>query len=302
MIEDSFSQYKDIPIFLGTSTGGIRETEEIYKDLVHKKIEYPLFQRHFFNKIVTDIKKRYGKAIGDHYTYSTACSSSGHSLLNAYRFIKNGVIDRALVVGVDTLSLTTMIGFDSLKLVSHTGTKPLTNGRDGLSLGEGGGVLFLQRGDDNNSNPEVVGCHSNSDGYHISSPDPEGTMQKECIEFTLKEAGLSPSDIDYINGHGTGTPMNDEVEIKSIKHFFGKSTPVSSLKSFIGHTLGASAVTEIAIVLAMLKKGKIYQVNDFTDPMDEMILTKTIDKNVNYFLKNSFGFGGNNFTVGIKVK
>ncbi|HOV13337.1 MAG TPA: beta-ketoacyl synthase N-terminal-like domain-containing protein [Spirochaetota bacterium] len=302
MVEKSFVKYKNIPIFIGTSTGGIRETEEVYRDLSEKKIKYPLFKRHFFNKMVTDVKSKYGDTIGEFYTFSTACSSSGHSLLQAYKFIKNGLIDRALVVGVDTLSLTTMIGFDSLKLVSHTGTKPLTTGRDGLSLGEGGGVLFLESGDETGVDSEIVGCHSNSDGYHISSPDPDGAMQRECVEKTLQEAGITPSDIDYINAHGTGTPMNDEVEIKTIKTFFNNKVIVSSLKSFIGHTLGASTACELAITLAMLKNNKIYQVKDFSDPMDEIVLTKTIQKDVKYFLKNSFGFGGNNFTVGIKVK
>lgn len=300
-IEPSIKKLKETPIFIGTSTGGIRETEKVYKDIYDCRVKYALFKRHFFNKMITDIKSKYKDLTGDYYTFSTACSSSGHSILQAYRFIKNGIINKAIVVGVDTLSLTTMIGFDSLKLVSHDGTKPLTTLRNGLSLGEGGGILLLESNPENQPIAEIVGCHSNSDGYHISSPAPDGLMQKECIKRTLEEANISYSDVDYINAHGTGTPMNDEIELNTIKSLFDK-TIVSSLKSFIGHTLGASTTTEIGILLASLRKNKIYQIENFSNPMDDkLVLTKTIDKEVKYFLKNSFGFGGNNFTVAIKM-
>ncbi|HPO50546.1 MAG TPA: hypothetical protein PLO89_09500, partial [Spirochaetota bacterium] len=118
---------------------------------------------------------------------------------------------------------------------------------------------------------------------------------------TLEEARIDIEEVDYISAHGTGTPMNDEVEMNTVASMFD-NVVVSSLKSFIGHTLGASTICEIGILLGMLKTGKIYQVKDFSDPMNEkLIISKTIDKKVKYFLKNSFGFGGNNFTVGIKM-
>ncbi|OHD10721.1 MAG: hypothetical protein A2086_11595 [Spirochaetes bacterium GWD1_27_9] len=302
IIDDKLINIDKIPLFLATSTGGIKETEKIYKELIDKKIQYPLFQNHFFNKTMDDIKTKYKNKFIDGYTFSTACSSSGHSILQAYKFIKNGIIDKALILGIDTLALTTMIGFDSLKLVSHTGTKPLTNQRDGLSLGEGGGLLFLESNPKDTPHAEITGCFSNSDGYHISSPDPEGEIQKQCILETLKESSVSIEDVDYINAHGTGTIMNDEVELKTIKSIFKNPIPVTSLKHFIGHTLGASTITEIAIAIAMLKNKKIYQPKSFCDPIDkDYIPLKTIQKDVKYFLKNSFGFGGNNFSILLKI-
>jgi 3-oxoacyl-[acyl-carrier-protein] synthase I len=301
-IEDKIKNFKSIPLFLATSTGGIKETEEVYKDVCGEKIIYPIFRRHFFNQTISDVKEKYKDKFSEVFTFSTACSSSGHSILQAFRFIREGIIDKAVIIGVDTISLTTMIGFDSLKLVSHTNTRPLTKSRDGLTLGEGGGIIILESYPGHSPDAEILGCSSNSDGYHISSPDPEGDTQKKLIKNVLTEALINQDKIDYINAHGTGTPMNDEVEMKAVKSVFPDGTTVTSLKSFIGHTLGASASAEIAITLEMLKKGKIYQPEDFTESMDEAYIpAKTIQKKVDYFLKNSFGFGGNNVSIVVKM-
>jgi 3-oxoacyl-[acyl-carrier-protein] synthase I len=301
-IEEKIKNYKSIPLFLATSTGGIKETEEVYKDIYEGKLVYPIFKRHFFNQTISDIKEKYKDKFSEIFTFSTACSSSGHSILQAFRFIREGIIDKAVIIGVDTISLTTMIGFDSLKLVSHTNTRPLTKSRDGLSLGEGGGILILEANPKEPPDAEILGCSSNSDGYHISSPDPEGETQKKLILDVLDEAEISPEKIDYINAHGTGTPMNDEIEMKAVRSVFPKGTTITSLKSFIGHTLGASASAEIAIALEMIKKGKIYQPEDFNGSMDEnYIPDKTIQKKVDYFIKNSFGFGGNNVSIIAKM-
>jgi len=302
LIEDKIKTISGASLYLATSTGGIKETEEIYKDVRSEKIVYPLFQRHFFNKTASDIKDAYKNKFSEVLTFSTACSSSGHSVLQAHNFIQNGLIEKAVIIGVDTLSLTTMVGFDSLKLVSHTGTKPLTNDRDGLSLGEGGGIIVLESNPENDPIGEVLGCSSNSDGYHISSPNPEGDSQKSCILDSISKSGLGIEDIGYISAHGTGTPMNDEIEMRAVKSIFPEGVTVTSLKSFIGHTLGASAVTEMAIVLEMLSKNKIYQPKNFSNPIDEKYIpVRTIDKKVNYFLKNSFGFGGNNVSIVTKI-
>jgi 3-oxoacyl-[acyl-carrier-protein] synthase-1 len=299
-IENDIKDFKNITIFGSTSTGGIDETEDNYIKLVEKKTNYPLFERHFFNKIADDIKEKYKNINFESMTFSTACSSSGHSIMQAYNFIKNGIIDKAIILGVDILSYTTIIGFDSLKLVSITGTKPLCKNRDGLSLGEGGGILLLESNPKNNPIAEITGAHSNVDAYHISSPNPEGTQQKICMLEAMKQSGITDNEIDYINAHGTGTIINDEVEMKIIKETFKKQTPVTSLKAFIGHTLGASAITEIALALGMIKNNIIYQLK-IDEPMDaDYIPVDTVHKKVNYFLKNSFGFGGNNVSIVVK--
>jgi 3-oxoacyl-[acyl-carrier-protein] synthase I len=299
-IENDLTAHSSIPIFFSTSTGGIKETENIYEKFKDPAFNYPLFERHFFNKIINDIKDEYKDKFSEAFTFTTACSSSGHSILQAYKFIKNGLIDKALIIGVDCLALTTMIGFDSLKLVSHSGTKPLTMDRNGMSLGEGGGVIFLESNPSSQPEFEICGCASNSDGYHISSPDPEGKSQKECILKAIKESGINPCDIDYINAHGTGTLMNDEIELKVLKSIFSHDFIVTSLKSFIGHTLGASTVLEIVLSFLMLKNKKIFQPSGYSNPMEKFIPSKTINCKADYFLKNSFGFGGNNVSIVIK--
>lgn len=300
--DDFIAEHQNIPVFLSTSTGGIRETELQYKKLIEKRSDYSIFQNHFFNKTANDIRMRYPKGkIGDIITFSTACSSSGHAILQAYRMIKKGVIDYAILMGIDVISQTTMVGFDSLQLVSSSVSKPLTNARDGLTLGEGGGLLILQKEPVSAEDFEVAGVASGTDGYHITSPDPSGNNQRWCIKQAIASAGISLEDIEYVNAHGTGTPMNDKIELSVLEEVFQEKILVTSLKSYIGHTLGASTIDEIAICIEMLKEGFIYQPLNFTDRMNSIIPEKTVQKRIRYFLKNSFGFGGNNVSVVIKT-
>lgn len=298
LVKEYLAPYNNIPIFLATSTGGIKETEDNFLGLYNNSINYPLYERHFFSKIIEDINEKYNNRFEDAYTISTACSSSGHSIMQAFEFIKHGIIDKALIIGVDALSLTTMVGFDSLKLVSEKGTKPLSKQRDGLSLGEGGGILLLESNPHVEPIAEIIGCSTSTDGYHISSPDPQGTQQKISILKALNDCKLNQDSIDYINAHGTGTVINDQMEMDVIKSIFPKGVVTTSTKSFIGHTLGASAVAEVAITLGMIKEKTIYQPDNMGEPIDsDYIPAKTIKKEVKYFLKNSFGFGGNNVSM-----
>lgn len=301
LIKNDFIKCAPLDIFLATSTGGIRETEEHYYAITNNNEKYPLFKKHYLNCIADDIKKYYGNNINIMFTISTACSSSGQSLIKAYDLIKNGIIDNALIIGVDSLSFTTIKGFDSLKLVSHTRTKPLTVERDGLTLGEGGGIVFLQANPDKKPIAEIIGGYSSSDGYHISSPDPEGIGQFKCIKKAIEISEIKNEDIDFISAHGTGTVMNDEVELKVLKKIFNNKIPVVSLKGLIGHTLGASAILELSLVLRMIKDNAIYNKIDKYTPLDtDYVPASNINKKIKYFIKNSFGFGGNNTCIVLK--
>lgn len=302
LIEKKWINFAPIPLFLATSTGGIKETEETYNHLkLIKKKKDDLADKKYFYDFNSSIRKKYKDKISETYSISTACSASGHSIFHAYRLIKNGIIEKALVIGVDALGITPMFGFDSLKLVSPGGTNPLSKDRDGLSLGEGGAILLLESNPSNNPIAEITGISSNSDGYHITAPNPEGTQQKECIIKSLNESGINTEQIDYINAHGTGTPTNDEIEINAIKSIFTSNVIVTSLKGFIGHTVGSSAIIELAICMEMLKNKIIFQPENFRNPIDEKYIPlKTVEKNVKYFIKNSFGFGGNNVSMVIK--
>lgn len=301
--KDFIDSNDNIPVFLSSSTGGIRETESNYTDLINKTSSYSVFENHFFNKTSTDIRERYPEGkIGEIFTFSTACSSSGHAIYQATRLIRAGVINYAILLGIDIISKTTLIGFDSLQLVSDKASCPLTEQRNGLTLGEGAGILILENKPRTSNDFEIAGVGSGVDGYHITSPDPSGTNQRKCINNALNEAGISTGDVSYVNAHGTGTKMNDQVELSVLENMFGKSTYVTSLKSYIGHTLGASTITEISICIDMLKNGFIYQPEDFSNPISKLVPPKTVKaENINYFLKNSFGFGGNNVSVLIKT-
>ncbi|MCG8569575.1 MAG: hypothetical protein MJB14_05500 [Spirochaetes bacterium] len=291
---------KAFPLFFATSTGNIAETENVYQALKNQKSDFPLLNSHFFGQITKDIKNKY-PFISETITFSTACSSAGHALLQAFRFMQAGFIKKACILAVDVISLTTSIGFDSLRLVSPTGTKPLSKDRNGLSLGEGGGLIILESEPGTDPLAEVLSLSSNSDGYHISSPDPQGSSQKQCISNAIEQAGIQKEEIDYVNAHGTGTVMNDEIELKVLQSIFSHSFTISSLKSFIGHTLGASALIELALAIEMLKTQQIFQIKNFQNPMDsELIPANMIKKRVNYFIKNSFGFGGNNISMVVK--
>lgn len=299
-IYQDFKTLKNIPIFLASSTGGIRETELAYTHLDG----YPLFDKHFYDTVSHDIKVKYPN-IDTAMTFSTACSSSGHGMFHAFNLMKAGIIDKALVVGYDVLCWTTNVGFDSLKLVSHAGTKPMTKQRDGISLGDGGGIVLLETNPSKEPVAEILGVASNSDGYHISSPDPAGTAQTECIMSAINMSGIDKSEIGYICSHGTGTVMNDEIELNTVKNLFGgQNIKMTSLKSFIGHTMGASAVLELGMSILMLKNGKIYQPSniDGVESMDDDIIPlHTIETDTKIFMKNAFGFGGNNVSILCKV-
>lgn len=301
--KDFIDSSENIPVFLSSSTGGIRETELNYINLINKTSSYSVFENHFFNKTSTDIRNRYPEGkIGEIFTFSTACSSSGHAIYQAARLIRAGVINYAILLGIDIISKTTLIGFDSLQLVADKASCPLTEQRNGLTLGEGAGILILENKPRTTNDFEIAGVGSGVDGYHITSPDPSGANQRKCINDALNEAGISAGDVGYVNAHGTGTKMNDQIELSVLEDIFGKNTYVTSLKSYIGHTLGASTITEISICIDMLKNGFIYQPADFSNPISALIPSKTVKaENINYFLKNSFGFGGNNVSVLIKT-
>ncbi len=170
----------------------------------------------------------------------------------ASRMIEFGLCDAAVVGGVDSLCLTTLYGFHALQLTAEGPCRPFDAARDGISIGEAGGFALLQR-DRGNGGVSLLGFGESSDAHHMSSPHPEGLGARLAMEKALATAGLGPSDIDYINLHGTATKVGDAAEDKAVAGLFGRSTPCSSTKGLTGHTLGASGIVEAIIsVLGIL--------------------------------------------------
>jgi 3-oxoacyl-[acyl-carrier-protein] synthase-1 len=233
---------------------------------------------------------------GPAFVVSTACSSSAKVFANAARMIEAGVVDAAVVGGVDSLCLTTLYGFRSLELVSADICRPWDAARAGLSLGEGAAFALLER-DAGRARAWLRGCGESSDGHHMSSPHPEGAGAALAMRAALADAGLAPGDVDYLNLHGTATPGNDAAEDRAVRQVFGTSIACSSTKGFTGHTLGAAGAVEAAIAVLALERGLLPASLNLRerDPALELEpLRVATERPARVVASNSFGFGGSN--------
>jgi 3-oxoacyl-[acyl-carrier-protein] synthase-1 len=289
-----------IAVLLGTSTGGADATEKAYRHYLSSGSlpeDYDLFRHHTFGAILHVVRELAG-ATGPSWMVSTACTSSAKPLATARRLISAGIIDAAIVGGIDTLCSMTLHGFRSLDALSKVACRPFAADRDGLNIGEGGAFLLVEQGGDPIALLEGVG--ESSDAYHISAPDPEGLGARLAMQRALEEAGSSPASVDHVNAHGTGTRLNDVSESAAIEAIFGREVPVVSTKSYTGHMLGAAGATEAAMAIMAVVEGWI-PASLRASPVDEKILVNVneerIDGDVHRVVSNSFAFGGNNISV-----
>ncbi len=239
---------------------------------------------------------------GPAYTVATACTSSARALISAARLLESGLADAVIAGGVDTYAQMPLNGFHALGVLSPERTRPLTRDRSGLTIGEGAGIVWLSR------EPDAVkfsGWGESSDGYHMSSPEPNGCGAEKAVRQALKAAGLSPEDVHYVNLHGTGTGQNDAAEMAAMNRIFHGQVPMSSTKALTGHTLGAAGVTDAGLLLLMLLDGRGLRLpaqfaeGDVPDPalaLDGVIReAKTIAPGP--VMSNNFAFGGNNTSL-----
>jgi len=236
-------------------------------------------------------------------TVSTACSSSANAIFFAARLIKNGLLDVVVAGGTDALTKFTLNGFNTLMILDKNFCKPFDQNREGLNLGEGAGyvVLVSDRVADTLQKElyaELSGYCNANDAYHQTASSPDGTGSYMAMQGALKKAGLQPRDISYINLHGTGTANNDSAEGTAIKRLFQEPyPPMSSTKSFTGHTLGASGGIEAVFSALAAKHGLIYPNLRFQTQMEELPFTPETsfreDQDTHHVMSNSFGFGGN---------
>jgi 3-oxoacyl-[acyl-carrier-protein] synthase-1 len=239
---------------------------------------------------------------GPSMAISTACSSSAKAFGNATRMIAAGLCDAAVVGGVDSLCLTTLYGFNSLGLLSPVGCRPFDADRDGISIGEGAGLVLLEKNANANAADSIalLGVGESSDAYHMSTPHPEGLGARVAMEQALTSAGLPPAAVDYVNLHGTGTRSNDATEDKAICAVFGNATPCSSTKGWTGHTLGACGGIEAIICALAIERG-FMPGSANTRTLDAALgLRYLIDNRsepVDIAMSNAFGFGGTNCSL-----
>lgn len=287
-----------VAVLLGTSTSGILQTEEAYRrrDAATGALPPDFHYRttHNTGSLAEFVRAALGLQ-GPAMVVSTACSSSAKVFAQAARWLALGLVDAAVVGGVDSLCLTTLYGFNSLELLSPDICRPWDAGRKGLSLGEAAAFALLEREGD--APAWLLGCGESSDGHHMSSPHPEGVGAAAAMRGALASAGLTPAQVDYINLHGTATPNNDAVEDLAVRTVFGAHVPCSSTKGATGHTLGAAGALEAVFSMLALQHGFLPGGLNLQTPDPALrcdYLTATRPASPRRIASNSFGFGGTN--------
>jgi len=294
--EQAMADAKGAPdaVVLGVTTGGLLTTESLLKQ---KARDPQLYCRHATGSVAEDIARKYG-CHGPALTVSTACSSGAAALKIALEMIRSGSARRVLAGGADSLCRLTYHGFNALQLIDPEGARPLDAERRGMSVGEGAAMLLLAANEPDRAVAEILGGGLSCDAYHPAAPHPQGEGALAAMQAALVDAGISPSDIDYVNLHGTGTIDNDISEARAIHALFGSKKPVlSSVKGACGHTLAAAGAIEAVLSAVCISDGMVPANTGCRHPDPELKLVpllQPVRKQVDTVLSNSFGFGGNN--------
>ena len=308
-------------VIWGSGIGGLRTFQEEVTEFA-KGDGTPRFNPFFIPKMIADISAgfisiKYGFR-GPNFVTVSACASATNALIDAFNYIRLGKADLFISGGSEAAVTEAGIGgFNAMKALSQrnespeTASRPFDKDRDGFVLGEGAGALILEELEHAKARgakiyAELVGGGMTADANHITAPHPEGLGASSVMQIALEDAGLKPEDIDYINVHGTSTPLGDVSETKAIQKIFGEHAyklNISSTKSMTGHLLGAAgAIEAIACILAMNNSLVPPTINHFTDdesfdPGLNLTFNQAQAREINYALSNTFGFGGHNCSV-----
>lgn len=311
-------------VIWGSGIGGMRTFEKEIEDFATGN-GIPRYNPFMIPKMISDIAAghisiKYGFR-GVNYATVSACASASHALISAFDYIRLGRNDIVVTGGSEaTVTKAGIGGFNAMKALStrnddyKTASRPFDKDRDGFVLGEGAGTIVLEELEHAKKRgatiyAEIVGGGATADAYHITAPHPEGLGAANVMKITLEDAGMTPDDIDYINVHGTSTPLGDVAEIKAIQKVFGDQAfqlNISSTKSMTGHLLGAAgAIEAITGILAINHDFVPPTINHFTDdpeldPKLNLTFNEAQQKPVRAFLSNTFGFGGHNSSVIMK--
>lgn len=293
-----------IGVIIGTSTSGLYETESAYAVLLaegHMPEDFHFVTEHAYQATARFIQLELDLT-GVCYAISTACSSGAKAIAAGQRLINTGLCDAVIVGGVDTLCRLTLRGFRSLELVANQPCTPMDKNRQGISIGEAAGLLFLEKCHENNASAmKVLSVGESSDAYHMSTPHPDGIGAVLAMQQAMQLAGLSTCDIDYLNLHATATKINDEVESRAVFSVFSDTVPCSGTKGITGHTLGAAGALETIIALTALQYQFMPGTQGLKNLEDECLCQVIKESkpvtNMQITMSNSFGFGGNNASV-----
>jgi len=310
-----------VGVILGSGIGGLKSFEEqhdIYRERGASKIS-PFFIPMFIADIAAGLVSMRFNAKGPNYATVSACATSAHAIGDAFRTIQYGDADIVITGGSEaTVTPMAIGGFANMKALSErndspeTASRPFDQTRDGFVMGEGAGVVVLEdyehavkRGA--HMYAEIVGYGATGDAYHLTAPAPEGEGAQRAMRRAMADAKLSPTDIDYINAHGTSTPANDLNETKAIKAVFGDAAAdvnVSSTKSMTGHMLGAAGAVEFILCSLAVRDCVVPPTINYEHPDPELDLNYTpnraVRRDVEIALSNSFGFGGHNVTLAVR--
>ena len=300
---------EEVGVCLGAGAGGMFEAETYHREILVKGRSKPSLIWPFIPSYTTDRVAERFEFSGPKFTVTTACSSSATAIGYGADLIRSGKSKAVLCGGSEALSELTFGGFNSLKATDPSPCKPFDRKRAGMSLGEGAGILILEDFDEAIKRgvkmyAEFLGYGIGGEAYHITAPEPSGMREARIIREAMEEGGILPAEVDYINAHGTGTPLNDKVETLSIKNVFAEraySIPVSSIKSSVGHCLGAAgAIEAITSILSMVHQFIPPTLNHQEGDEDcdlDYVPGKSREAEVRVVLSNSFAFGGNCTTL-----
>lgn len=300
-----------LPIVLGTTSGGMGMGEAYYR----QALKTPHDQRRQPSRVSQYQAQNQALTLADAFGFSgpiniiaNACASGANAIGHAWELLRHGACERALTGGYDAVSQLVFAGFDSLQALSPTQCRPFDAHRDGLALGEGAAILTLETLDHAQRRGaeifgEIIGYGAALDTHHLTQPHPQGHAALASMTAATQIAGITPAEIDYVNAHGTGTPMNDIAEAGAINRWAGAraaTLPVSSTKSSVGHLLGAAGAVEAVICLMTLREQWLPPTSTLqtVDPACTFpVVRKPTRAKVEHVLTNSFGFGGANATL-----
>ena len=317
MKEDPFK----IGVIIASGIGGIQILEEQARVLRERGVNRitPFFIPMMISDMAAgDISIRYGLK-GPNYATVSACASAAHALLDAYNLLQIGYAEVMVAGGCEApITPLSMAGFCQIRAMStrndepHRASRPFDSERDGFVIGEGSAIAILEtlehaRGRGARIYAEFLGGGMTADAYHMTAPEPSGEGMAESMNMAMRMSGIDSSEVDYINAHGTSTPLNDEVESKAIRRIFGDHADtlnISSTKSMVGHLLGASGAIEFNVLTMAIQEGKIPPTINYENPDPACNLNYTpnafIERALEVGLSNSFGFGGHNVTLAVR--
>jgi beta-ketoacyl-acyl-carrier-protein synthase II len=314
-----------VGVLISCAIGGLRSLQESFETMFNEgprrisPFSIPMFMGNGGAGIVSIDNGYHGPSM----SITSACASSSDAIGLSLMMLRTGMIDYAIAGGAEsTISMLGITAFDRVGALSrktetdrngqYCTPSPFDKNRDGLVMGEGGAVIVLEREASAHARgaeilAEIIGYGASADAYHVTAPIESGSGGAQAIRTALKFAGISPADIDYINAHGTATPLNDVSETRAIKAAFGKqayNVPISSTKSMTGHMMGATAALEAIFCVQIVRTGLLpptinYSVRDPECDLD-YIPNRSRSKSVDIALSNAFGFGGHNSVLVIK--